>query len=130
MNPLTEITNQFSTELGLTQEQKDQIIPILDDQIKQLTALKGNTALSGPKKLEELKQIGDSIDEKLQPLLNAEQQPKFQELRTALRRRLLVKMAGEIGAKLEDTAELKMEKTEQDLEKIKQEAEGALLGHP
>ena len=40
VNPLTEITNQFSTELGLTQEQKEKIIPILDDEIKQLTALK------------------------------------------------------------------------------------------
>ena len=40
VNPLTEITNQFSIELGLTQEQKEKIIPILDDEIKQLTALK------------------------------------------------------------------------------------------
>ena len=42
---------------------------------------------------------------------------------------MLVKMAGEIGAKLEDTAELKVEKVKQDLEKIKQKAEGALFGH-
>ena len=41
VNPVTEIANQFSTELGLTQEQKEQIIPILNDEIKQLGALKG-----------------------------------------------------------------------------------------
>ncbi len=29
VNPLTEIANQFSTELGLTQQQKEQILPIL-----------------------------------------------------------------------------------------------------
>ena len=129
MNPLTEITNQFSTELGLTQEQKEKIIPILDDEIKNLQALKGNTTLSGPKKLEELRQAGVSIDEKIRPLLNAEQQPKFQEMREALRRRMLVKMAGEVGAKLEDTAELKVEKMKQDLETLKEKVEGAWIGH-
>ncbi len=70
-----------------------------------------------------------SIDEKIKPLLNAEQQPKFQEMRVALRRRMLVKMAGEVGAKLEETAELKVEKMKQDLETLKQKLEGAWIGH-
>ena len=48
VNPLTAITNQFSTELGLTQQQKAQILPILTDEINQLQALKANTALSWP----------------------------------------------------------------------------------
>ena len=48
VNPVTEIINQVSTELGLTQEQKEKIIPILNNEIKQLTALKENTTLSGP----------------------------------------------------------------------------------
>ena len=128
VNPLTEITNQFSTELGLTQEQKEKIIPILEDEIKQLAALKGETTLSGPQKIEKLRQIGVSIDEKIQPLLNAEQQPKFQEMRVALRRRILVKVASEVGAKLEETAELKVEKMNQDLETLRQKVEGAWIG--
>lgn len=128
VNPLTEITHQFSTELGLTQQQKEAIIPILDDEIKKLQALKTNTTLSGLKKLEELRSVGATIDEKIKPLLNAEQQPKFQAMREALRRRMLVKMAGEVGAKLEDTAELKVEKMKQDLETLKQKLEGAWFG--
>ena len=69
-----------------------------------------------------------SIDEKIQPLLNAEQQPKFQEMRVALRRRILVKVASEVGAKLEETAELKVEKMNQDLETLRQKVEGAWFG--
>ena len=126
---MTEVADQFSIQLGLTQEQKEQIIPILKDEIKQLGALKKDTTLSGPKKIEELRHIGVSFDEKIRPLLNAEQQPKFQEMREGLRRRMLVKMAGEVGAKLEDTAELRLEKMKQDLETLKQKLEGAWPGH-
>jgi hypothetical protein len=130
VNPLTEVTDQFSIELGLTEQQKEQILPILNDEIKRLEALKKDTTLSGPKKLEQLRDIGASVDEKIKPLLNAEQQPKFQEMREALRRRMLVKMAEEVGAKLEDTADQQMEKMKQDLETIKQKLEGAWMGRP
>ena len=128
VNPLTEVTDQFSIELGLTEQQKEQILPILNDEIKRLEALKKDTSLSGPKKLDQLRDIGASVDEKIKPLLNAEQQSKFQEMREALRRRMLVKMAGEVGAKLEDTAEQRLEKMKQDLETIRQKLEGAWLG--
>jgi DNA-binding transcriptional MerR regulator len=81
--------------------------------------LKPDTSLSGLKKIERLRELGVSFDEKISPLLNAEQQPKFQEMREALRRRMLVKMAGEVGAKLEDTADQRLEKMKQDLETLK-----------
>jgi hypothetical protein len=129
VNPVTEIANQFSVELKLTQEQKEKIIPILKMEITQLGVLKKDTAFSGPQKLEELRRIGVSFDAKVKPLLNPDQQVKFQEMREALRRRLLVKMAGEVGAKLEDTADLKVEKMTQDLETLKQKLEGAWFGH-
>jgi len=128
VNPLTEIADQFSIELGLTEQQKQQIVPILEDEIKQLGALKKDTALGGMQKLERLRDIGVSIDEKISPLLNAEQQPKFQQMRQALRRRMLVKMEGEVGAKLEDTAEEHLEKMKQDLETMKQKLEGSWFG--
>jgi hypothetical protein len=88
VNPLTEIGNQFSIELGLTEEQKQQIIPILNDELKQLEALKKNTSLSGLEKVEQLRGIGVSFDDKIKPLLNAGQQSKFQALRERLRRRM------------------------------------------
>ena len=70
INPLNEISNQFSIELGLTEEQKKQIVPILQQEIKQLGELKKNASLSGPEKVEALRKHGVSFDEKIKPLLN------------------------------------------------------------
>lgn len=100
VNPLTEVSNQFSIELGLTEQQKARIVPILETEIKQLGALKKDTSLSGLKKIERLREMGVSFDEKLKPLLNAEQQSKFQSMREAMRKKLLDEAAG----KLEKTA--------------------------
>ena len=44
-NPLTALSNQFSIELGLTEEQKKQIVPILQQELKQLGAVKTDTKL-------------------------------------------------------------------------------------
>ena len=73
-NPLTALSNQFSIELGLTEEQKKQIVPILQQELKQLGELKKDTKLSGLQKVEALRKLGVSFDEKISPLLNAEQQ--------------------------------------------------------
>ena len=93
VNPLTALSNQFSIELGLTEQQKQQIVPILQEEIKQLGALKKNTSLSGMQKVEELRKIGVSFDEKIKPLLNAQQQPKFQAMREQMRKRIIEQMA-------------------------------------
>ena len=127
VNPLTAITNQFSTELGLNQQQKGQILPILNDEIAQLQALQGNTSLSGAKKLEQLRGIGVSFDEKVKPLLNPQQQVKFQALRDALRARVLGKIAEGAGAKLEAAADAHLEAMQQDLQSAKAKLEKAWL---
>src|SRR4029453_6004288 len=121
VNPLTEIGNQFSLELGLTEEQKQQIVPIFNEELKQLEALKKETSLSGLKKVERLRQIGTSFDQRITPLLNAEQQPKFQAIRDRVRRRMLDKMASEVATKLKGAAA-------RDLETLKKDAEGMWLG--
>jgi len=101
LNPLTALINQISIELGLTEEQKQQIVPILKEEAGQLEALKKDTSLDALKKVEKLRQIGSSIDAKASPLLNAEQQKKFQALREEARRRLVEKMAGKAVEKVE-----------------------------
>src|SRR4029453_442085 len=63
VNPLTEVSNQFSTELGLTEKQKQQIVPILKEELKQLGALKKDASLSAVQKVERLRQLGVSFDE-------------------------------------------------------------------
>jgi hypothetical protein len=94
-NPLTALSNQFSIELGLTEEQKKQIVPILQAELKQLGALKTDTKLSGVQKVEALRKLGVSFDEQISPLLNPEQQKRFQEVRVQMRRRILEEAASE-----------------------------------
>ena len=70
LNPLTATLNTFSIELGLNEQQKQQIVPFLQDEAKQLGALKKNTSLKPLEKIEQLKQIGSAIDAKITPLLD------------------------------------------------------------
>jgi len=100
VNPLTELGQQFAVALELTQQQKQQILPVFDEELKQLTALKKNTALSAIKKVEELRKLGTSFDKKITPLLNADQQARFQTMREQLRRRLIDQMGDEAVQKL------------------------------
>ena len=100
-NPLTAMVDQFSIELGLTEQQKQQIVPILKQAAPQLEALKKNTSLKPLQKIEQLKQIADSVDSKLTPLLNPEQQQKFQAIRDEHRRQLVEKLASQVLQKVE-----------------------------
>jgi len=100
-NPLTALSNQFSTELGLTEQQRREIVPVLQQEMKRLGGLKSDTKLSGPQKLEELRKLSVSFDEKISPLLNPDQQKKFQAMREQMRRRMLEEAAGKVKAKVE-----------------------------
>ena len=100
-NPLTALSNQFSTELGLTEQQRSAIVPVLQQEMKQLGGLKTDTKLSGLQKLEELKKLSVSFDEKISPLLNPDQQAKFKAMREQMRLRMLEEAAGKVKAKVE-----------------------------
>jgi hypothetical protein len=100
LNPLTALSNQFSSELGLTEEQRRQIVPILQDELKQLGELKKDTKLSGLQKAEALRKIGVSIDERISPHLNPEQQKKFQAFRADMRRRIVEEIVEKAGQKV------------------------------
>ena len=100
-NPITEVINRFSFNLGLTEEQRQQIVPILKEEFKQLEAMKKDASLSGARKIARVREIGNSIDERLKPLINPEQQQKFQDVREDLRKRFIEKMASEAKQKVE-----------------------------
>ena len=103
-NPLTALLNQYSIEVGLTEEQRQQIIPIVKSELPKVQELKKNTSLKPVDKLEQLKQISDELDSKITPLLNADQQKKFQEIREEHRRQLIEKMSSQVVQKLEGDA--------------------------
>jgi hypothetical protein len=100
-NPLGDLLNDFAMNLGLTEPQRQQIIPILKAEMPKLQALKTDKSLSGPKKVERLREIGDTLDAKISPLLNAEQKQKFDALREERRKKLIEKMGREAEQKLE-----------------------------
>jgi hypothetical protein len=100
-NPLTAMLNQFSVELGFTQEQRKQVFPIIKAELPKLQDLKKNTSLKPLDKLEQLKQISDDLDVKITPLLDQQQQQKFQQIREEHRRELLKKMAGQVMQKVQ-----------------------------
>jgi hypothetical protein len=105
-NPLTAMILQFSIELGLTEQQKKQIVPILKEEATQLEGLKKNTGLSGLRKVEQLKQITGSAEAKITPLLDPQQQQKFQAIREENRK----KLAEELGSKAMQKAEGEIKK--------------------
>jgi hypothetical protein len=98
-NPVAAMLNQFSIELGLTEQQRQQIVPILKGELPKLQELKKNTSLKPEQKLEQLKQISDEIDAKVSPLLDQQQQQKFQAIREEHRRELIEKLAGQVVQK-------------------------------
>lgn len=104
LNPVSAALNQFSVELGLTEEQRQQIFPVIQQELPKLKELKKNTALKPEARLEQLKQIADDLDSKITPLLNADQQKKFQEIRDQHRRELMEKIGSEIVQKAEYSA--------------------------
>ena len=99
-NPLTAMLNQFSIEVGLTEQQRQQILPFLQQEAPKLEALKKNTSLSPVQKLDQLRQIADEVDAKITPLLDQQQQQKFQAIREEHRRALIEKLASKIMQKL------------------------------
>src|SRR5262249_51373395 len=107
-NPLTDMSNQFSIELGLTAQQRQQILPILKQELKQLQGLQKDTALGALKKVERLREIGSAFDTPISPLLNAEQQPKFQALREQMRRHLIETLGSETLHAVERKLEKKL----------------------
>jgi hypothetical protein len=108
VNPLNAMINQFSIELGLTEQQKQQIVPFLQQELPQLAELKKNTSLTPVQKIEKLKEIGSSVDAKITPLLDPAQQQKFKEIREENRRKLIAELGNKLKEKLESKIKQKM----------------------
>jgi hypothetical protein len=102
INPLNEKLDQLTLELGLTAQQKQQILPIVKEEIPQLEALKKDKTLSKEAKIEKLRGIGSSIDSKITPLLNSEQQATYKKMQEERRRKMIEKIGNEAIEKAEE----------------------------
>src|SRR5271165_6849255 len=107
-NPLTAMINQFSIELGLTEQQKQQIVPFLKQELTQLGELKKNTSLTAVQKVEELKEISSAVDAKITPILDTAQQQKFNAIREENRRRMIEELGSKVMQKVESEVKQKL----------------------
>lgn len=72
---------QISTELGLSDDQKSQLKPILQEEFKQLKAVKDDTTLGLDEKKVRAKGIQNSAREQMKQILTPDQQKKLAEMR-------------------------------------------------
>ena len=71
----------LSKELNLTDEQKEKVKPILDEQSKQMRATQEDTSLTQEQKHEKMKQIHQTTHSQINGILTPEQQKKFAEIK-------------------------------------------------
>lgn len=83
---------KLATALQLTPAQKKQMLPILMEEAPQLEALKSNTSLGPLQKAMRLKEMSSTTDAKVQPILNPEQQQKWQAMREEERQQMIQKL--------------------------------------
>ena len=72
---------RLNKELNLTDEQKEKVKPILDEQTKQMHATQEDSSLSQEQKRDKMKQIHQTTHSQINDILTPEQQKKFAELK-------------------------------------------------
>ncbi len=81
--------------LQLNSVQQKKILPILQQEAWQLHTVKNSRLLSPLEKVVQLKQISNSFDEKVQPLLTPQQWQKWHEVRAEENRQMARKLESE-----------------------------------
>jgi periplasmic protein CpxP/Spy len=77
-NPFARLQEGIK-ELNLTEDQKQQLKPLYEEQMTKLRELHQDTNLSGPEKVEKLKAIHKEIAPKIKKVLDAEQYAKWEK---------------------------------------------------
>ena len=78
---------QLSKELKLTEEQKAQLQPILEDEQKQFQALRDDNTLTREERRAKFQEIRKSTQERMSSVLTSDQQAKLQKMNENRRRR-------------------------------------------
>jgi hypothetical protein len=86
----------LSQKLGLTPEQQAKIKPILEQEAGEAGQMISNPALSPDDKLKKLENIVRSSDDKLKPILSADQWQTLQNMRKEQRRELRESLSGKL----------------------------------
>lgn len=76
-DPVATRVGQMSRRLNLTEEQKAQITPVLQDQLQQERAIRQNKSLTPQQRIGQLRQLRDSSRAQVEALLTPEQVAKM-----------------------------------------------------
>jgi protein CpxP len=96
MSPQMEL-DRLSKELNLTDEQKEKIKPILEDQQKQMQDLRNDSSVQGPDRRAKMQDIRKDHMTQIRNVLTSEQQTKLDEMQKRMMERGGRRMGGEGG---------------------------------
>jgi hypothetical protein len=78
---LQDALTRISTELNLTDDQKEKIKPILQSEFTQLKAVRDDTSLTPDQQQAKAKEIHDSASSQISTILTPEQQQKWEAMK-------------------------------------------------
>jgi len=78
---------RMETNLGLSAEQKEKIRPILQEEIKEMKAIRDNTTLTRTQKREKMREMRDTYHAKIGEQLTPEQRQKADAMREKAKER-------------------------------------------
>lgn len=97
-----QMLEHMSKALNLTDDQKTQIKPILEDQSKQMQAVFADDSLSREQKMEKMGELREASHKKINAILTEEQREKFAEMQSKGPGSRKDKDGGEHGKKNKD----------------------------
>lgn len=87
MNPEEQL-NRLAKELDLTDDQKAQIKPILEDRHEKMQKLFADESLSPEDRRSKMREIFEASNKKIRDVLNDDQKKKFDEMQAKRRERM------------------------------------------
>lgn len=72
---------RLTKRLNLTPDQQNQLLPILTDRQQQMSALRGDTSLSGQERRAKAQTLREDFDTKIKAVLNDSQKQQYEQMR-------------------------------------------------
>ena len=86
MSPQAEL-DRLNKELNLTQDEQDKIKPILEDQQKQMEALRNDSSVQGQDRFAKMRDIRKDHNDQIRNVLTSDQQTKFDDMQKRMMER-------------------------------------------
>lgn len=86
MTPQAEL-DRLTKELNLTQDEQDKIKPILEDQQKQMQALRNDSSVQGQDRFAKMRDIRKDHMDQIRNVLTSDQQTKFDDMQKRMMER-------------------------------------------